>query len=127
MKIRLHLGEIQRILKEYEPACICIQHMNTPVQNIGIYILAVSSLPNYSSLGTAIYVHKKVTCDKIHNSKSLLQVSALRLHLPGNKITICNLYNQPNQNYDLKQLPSLLSKLQQPLLIVVDFNAHHPL
>ena len=37
------------------------------------------------------------------------------------------MYNQPNHQYDLKQLPNLLSHFQQPLLIMGDFNAHHPL
>ena len=128
MKTRLHIGEIQRLLKEHEPICICLQHVNTLVQNIWKYSLAASSIPKEGTLGTAIYVHHKVTYDKIIPTSDYLQNSVIKLHLSeNNTITLCNFYNQPNQNYNLKQLPNLLSKLQQPILIVGAFNDHHPL
>ena len=79
-------------------------------------------------MGTAIYVHNKITYDNIILNDPLFQISAIRLHLPDNKkITLCNLYNQPNQNYDLNLLPTMLSNIPQPVLLVGDFNAHHPL
>ena len=79
-------------------------------------------------LGTAIYVHNKVTYNKINFNQSKFQISAVRLHLPDNKfITICNIYNQPNENYDLGEIPNILSRFEQPILLVGDFNAHSPL
>ena len=52
----------------------------------------------------------------------------LKLHISDNKtITLCNIYNQPNQKYNLNQLPNFLSNLQHPILLVGDFNAHSPI
>ena len=119
---------MQRLLKEQEPMCICIQHVNTPVPSIGHYYLASSSIAGERLLGTAIYVHNQVTFDKITINNTSFQISAIRLHLPNkNSLILCNLYNQPGENYDLAQLPNILTQFQEPLLIVGDFNAHHPL
>ena len=108
--------------------CICLQHANDPIQTIGNYSLASKSTPEVGNLGTAIYVHNKITYDNVAINDTLFQITAIRLHLHDNTIiTLCNLYNQPNQNYNLDQLPNLLSNLQQPILIVGDFNAHHQL
>ena len=115
-------------MKEHEPICICLQHVNTSIQKIWKYSLAASSIPKEGSLGTAIYVHHKATYTKIISSTDYLQNSIIRLNLSENKsITICNIYNQPNQNYNFNQIPDFLSNLQQLILIVKDFNAHHPL
>ena len=122
------MGEIQRLLREYEPLCICLQHIGSNIKSIGNYHQASIREPNNGTLGTAIYVHNKITYDNININNDILQLSAIKLHLPNNKkITLCNLYNQPNQNYDLKLLPRILSNIPQPILLVGDFNAHHPL
>ena len=124
----MHLGEVQRLLREYEPICICLQHIGSNIKSIGNYYQASISEPRNGVLGTAVYVHNKVTYDSIHLNNPTFQISAIRLHLPDNKkVTVCNLYNQPNQNYDLNLLPNMLSILPQPVLIVGDFNAHHSL
>ena len=124
---RMHLGEIQRLLKEYEPMCICLQHTNTPIPSIGKYFLATASTPGAGLLGTAIYVHNRLTYDKIAVNNTF-QTLAIKLHLPNKKnIVMCNMYNQPSQNYDMRQLSNILSQFQQPVLIMGDFNAHHPL
>ena len=105
-----------------------MQHVNIDIPMICKYSLAASSVPKEGTLGTAVYVHHKVTFDNITLKDDYLQSSVLKLNLPQNKIiTLCNIYNQPSQHYNLNQLPSFLSKLQQPLMVLGDFNAHHPL
>ena len=65
---------------------------------------------------------------KINIIDNIFQISAIKLYLPNKKgITLCDLHNQPSQNYDLSQLPNILSQFQDPVLIMGDFNAHHPL
>ena len=94
----MHLGEIQRLLKEYEPMCICLQHINTPIQLIGRYTLA-SSTSGEGLLGTAIYVHNQITYDKVAVGNNIFQISSIRLHLRNKtSFMICNIYNQPNEN-----------------------------
>ena len=108
--------------------CICLQHIGTNAIQIRNYQIANEYIANNNKLGTAIYVHNKLTFDKIHLPNTPCQISAIKLYMPNNKkITICNLYNQPNQNYDLSQLPRVIENLTKPTLVLGDFNAHHPL
>ena len=81
LQTRVHLGEIQRILKEYNPIAICLQHVNNTVPSIGNYFLASSSTYEEGNLGTAIYIHNKVTYDVITISESIFQISAIKMYL----------------------------------------------
>ena len=62
----MRLGELQRLLKEQEPLGVCLQHTNGAIPSIGNYHLASHSVPTNGSLGTAIYIHHKVTYDTIN-------------------------------------------------------------
>ena len=86
-----------------------------------------SSVPHDGNLGTAIYINNKVFHDKVILNNDELQISAIKLQLEtNNTFIIYNLYNQPNKNYDLNNLPRLID-LQHPVLIMGDFNAHNPI
>ena len=123
----MHLGEIQRLLKEYEPIAVCLQHVNDRISQIGNYFLASSSVPSEGALGTAIYVHHKVLYDNITFQTGEMQVSALRLYLNKNYyFNLYNLYNQPNCHYNLQHLDNVLNNVRDDFLLVGDFNAHSP-
>ena len=128
IKTRLRLGELQRLLNNFEPICACVQHIGQYDTAIKNYQLASQSIKTDQELGTAIYVHNNVTFDKIQIQNSVIQHSATTIYLPnGKKITLCNIYNQPLYNYDIKDIQNVLTALPQPVLLVGDFNAHNPL
>ena len=128
IKTRQRLGELQRLLTNYEPVCICLQHIGHYDTNIKNYQLASQSLKTNDELGTAIYVHNRVIFDKIQITNSELQHSATTIHLENNKkITICNIYNQPLYNYNITNIKNILTPLTEPILLLGDFNAHSPL
>ena len=128
LQTRLHVGEIQRLLKEYEPAAICIQHVHFNIANIGCYFLASSSVPSVNSLGTAIYVHNKVMYDKITFQTSVFQISGIKIYIDkNNHFTLYNIYNQPSCNYDLAYIENVLPSVRGNFMLVGDFNAHNPL
>ena len=41
--------------------------------------------------------------------------------------TICSIYAPPNKYIDIKDLEHLLSQIQEPVMILGDFNSHNPL
>ena len=128
IKTRLRLGEIQRLINNYEPICICLQYLgqyDTPLKNCQ---LASQSMNPNDQLGTAIYVLNKATFETIQIQTAELQYSATKIHLGnGNKITIWNVYNQPAFNYDVDRLRTILNIFAQPVLLVGDLNGHSPL
>ena len=128
LKTRLHLGEIQRLLKEYEPVAICLQHVSSRIHKIGNYFLASSSVPTNDTLGTAIYVHNKIMYDIITFQTSELQISAIKIYFNKNYyFNLYNVYNQPNCNYNLQNIKHVLTNVRDNFLLVGDFNAHNPL
>ena len=107
--------------------CICLQHIGPKIIPIRNYQLASCSPLGHGKLGTAIYVHNRVTYEFLNSPQSPYQPTVIRLCLPDNsKITICNIYNQPDFNSNFQDLDQLVSNLPRPLLLVGDFNAHNP-
>ena len=104
-----------------------MQHVNNPVLSIGKYYLATTSKQEEGNLGTAIYVHNKIFYNKRVLNHEQLQISAISLQIDNDKFTLCNLYNQPNKNYNIDNLQTILRNFEEPLLIVGDFNAHNPI
>ena len=106
---------------------ICLQHTNDTVPSIANYILASNSVPSNNTLGTAIYIHKNVTYDKIQINNSELQISGVKLHINNSSINLYNIYNQPSCNYDMNNLPNVIPNIHEDFLLVGDFNAHNPI
>ena len=128
IKTRSKLGELQRLLKDYEPMCLCIQHIGEYDTNIKNYQLVSQSIKTQNELGTAIYIHNKTTFENLPVQSSYMQQSATVIHLENNKkLTICNMYNQPLYNYNVSNIKDIINNLPQPILLVGDFNAHSPL
>ena len=128
LKTRLRLGELQRLLINYEPVCLCLQHIGQYDTAIKNYTLASQSIKTNDELGTAIYVRNNITFEKIQILNSDMQYSATKLYLGnGKKLTVCNMYNQPFYHYNLTTIKTILTTLTQPVLLVGDFNAHNPL
>ena len=121
-------GELQRVLRDFSPICICLQHIGTQTVPIRHYQIASSSPSGGGKLGTAIYIHNSATYEILEAPVSPYQPTVIKLFLPDNNmITICNIYNQPNFSSDFTDLTQLVSNLPRPLLLVGDFNAHSPL
>ena len=125
---RINQGELQRLIADHNPMCLCIQHLGKYNTNIKNYTLASQSIHSTNELGTAIYIHNDVMYDQTVVTSSQCQYTATTLNL-GTKsnITICNFYNQPKFNYNLKDLKPIITSLPKPLLLVGDTNAHSPM
>ena len=50
------------------------------------------------------------------------------MHIPNKgTLYLLNCYNQPQFNYDLKELNEMAKRIPQPKLVVGDFNSHNPI
>ena len=122
---RVRLGEFQRLLQEYVPMCICVQHVGQFDSNILNYELVSQSHNTNNELGTSIYVHCKLTFHIIPIPNAFLQHSPVILHIAGDSsITTCNIYKQPAYHYDMSVLQEFINSLPQPVLLMGDFDRH---
>ena len=128
IRARLRTGELQRIINDYHPICICLQHIGDYDVNLQNYKLMSQSIRNTTELGTAIYVRNDILCENIVVQNSEFQYSATQICADKNfKFIVCNAYNQPIFNYNFQRLKEILENLPKPILLVGDFNAHNPM
>ena len=121
------VGELHRLLHQYCPMCLCLQHVGPVVDSVGDYHVAVESPISPSHLRVAILLHRSVTFKSINLSNTPFQTVAIRICFSDRKpLTLCSFYNQPSCLYDLSCLNNLISCLPEPFLLG-DFNAHSPL
>ncbi|KAF7266216.1 hypothetical protein GWI33_020439 [Rhynchophorus ferrugineus] len=83
------------------------------------------SFTTQSSAGVAILIKQ----DLIYKEVGLitnLEAVAIKIYLTDRSVTNCILQLAPSAVVTEKELEELLTQLSQPILIVVDFNAHAP-
>ena len=86
---RMKDGELQRLITDYNPACLCLQHLGKQNVNIKNYQLASEFIGRNKELGTAIYIHNDIIYDSVDINNSPLQLSATRMKInERTKITI---------------------------------------
>ena len=104
------MGELQRLITMYEPICICLQHVGTEDLKIKDYQLVSKNQCTDNELGTAIYIHYSITHDNLPVNSPQLQYSSTTLCIAGKeKINICNIYNQPQFNYNFEDLNRIIT------------------
>ena len=125
LKTRMNNGELQRLIKDQDPAVICLQHINEPIDKLGKYHNVTITQPNPNEMGTCILVHEKVSHEVLQITTDELQVTGIKLILSQTlQILIYNLYNQPKCNYNLNNIKNLFNANPCNTLILGDFNAH---
>ena len=124
---RKRVGELQRLITEYNPMCICLQHVGQENIKINNYQLVSTNMKTDNELGSAILVHNSVTYDVIPVTTHMFQYSATAIDVPGEgKLHIGNIYNQPNFNYNFSELNQIIKSIPNPKIVVGDFNCHSP-
>lgn len=122
------LENIQRILNDIDPLCICIQETNfknnycAKLKNY-IHFFKNRSNSSIASGGVATYV-KSHTLPKEVDIISPLEVIAIRIEYPL-AITICNVYLPNSCPLSENDLNNLKNQLPTPFVLLGDFNSHH--
>ena len=116
MKTRHHNGELKRLVNQYNPIALCLQHTNHILKSFDQYNLATSYTPNEKELGTAIYIHRSVSYQNIICNNLNIQTSIIKLNIDKNiNITLINMYNQPSCKYNLKTIKNTLKNQRNVL------------
>ena len=125
---RIKNGEIQRLINQFLPAAICLQHVNMETPQLKNYRTAAQYKNNDNEYRTIILVHDKIAFDVITTPINSHQVTATKLYMNNKDIFyIYNLYNQPSQNYNLQYIKKIFNQHQRDLIIVGDLNSRNPI
>lgn len=123
--------DILRLIEKYKPAVLSLQETYYG----GDF---TAKLPGYHGLakqghfsqrffgGVALYIHQSCPFKPI-SIDSPFQLVAAQVHMPGyRRVTIASLYLPPRMNFNLTELRQTLDQLPSPVILLGDFNAHHP-
>ena len=122
--------ELCLLSQQYNPVAMCLQETH-------IADVSKISFKGYTSYHKVDNSHDRaaggssvlIRNDIIHSPVNLntnLQAVAVKITLSF-VFTICSIYAPPNKCIDIKDLEHLLSQIQEPVMILGDFNAHNPL
>ena len=81
LRTRLNSGEIYRMVKQYNPIAICLQHVNAICQSFDNYVLADNFISDNNELGTSIYCHKKAYFKKNNIKTPYIQATTIELKI----------------------------------------------
>ena len=76
--------------------------------------------------GVGFYIHKDVTHTRIPIKNTPFQAIAILAYL-HKRVTICNIYIHPQQNFTQADLKKLTDQLPKPFILTGDFNSHNSL
>ena len=122
--------ELCLLSQQYNPVAMCLQETH-------IADVSKVSFKGYTSYHKVDNSHDRasggssvlIRNDIIHSPVNLntnLQAVAVKITLSF-VFTICSIYAPPNKCIDIKDLEHLLSQIQEPVMILGDFNSHNPL
>lgn len=116
---------------EYKPCIIALQQtkFNEKVPHIDIIskeytLLLKSNARNYWQHGTGLAIKAGIPFEQIHTDADI-EAIIVRIHLPF-PVTVVSLHIPPSNQQCHDALNTLLEQLSGPVIVLGDFNVHHP-
>ena len=128
---RSNFEELKLLIREYDPACICLQELILGVNYP--FLLPPTSYISYTSHhrgingrgGAGLLIRNSLHSDAIFLQTQLHAVAAkVILSRP---YSLCSLYLPPSEAVSYKDLEDVIKQLQPPIILVGDFNIRHPM
>ena len=121
--------ELCLLSQQYNPVAMCLQE--THIADISKVSFKgytpyhrLDDSHNRASGGSSIFIRNDVIHSPV-NLNTTLQAVAVKITLSF-VFTICSIYAPPNKYIDIQDLEHLLSQMQQPVMLLGDFNSHNP-
>ena len=121
--------ELKKLLTDLSPACVCLQETMlgqfTPTPPNSYTII---TSPNHEPIPgqvLAFLIHTSIAFTPVQITTEL-QVQTIRAHL-SKPTTICNIYLNPNQQTNRQSIENIILQLEEPFIMLGDFNAKHTL
>ena len=129
--LRTSISNLQAVISLQRPLAVCLQETKlSPESHCAIKGYSVFrkdvSADTVAHGGVLLAVHRSIPAQRLE-LRTPLQAVAARVLFNQRTITICSLYLPPGVSLPRRELDQLVAELPEPLLILGDFNAHHPL
>lgn len=123
-----HKDEFKILLSEYDPIVVCIQetkfqYNHVPKLNNYTFIVENFDSPTVAKGGVACLIKNGYSFEKVE-IETRLQVVAVKIFYPI-KLTICSVYLPGSQSISYDDLREVVDQLEEPFLLLGDFNGHN--
>ena len=126
-----HWAEFKHYILKHRPLVVAVQE--TRFNDSDPYTFSIAGYSLYTHNlncsprrgGTAIFVSNKLLHHEVKVNTDLDHV-AVQVQLLQTNIAIVSLYLSPSAQFPKASLSSLVDNLTKPVMILGDFNAHHP-
>ena len=122
--------ELCLLSQQYNPVAMCLQETHiADVSKVSFKGYTpyhkIDNSHDRASGGSSVLIRNDIIHSPV-NINTNLQAVAVKITLSF-VFTICSIYAPPNKYIDIKDLEDLLSQIQEPVMILGDFNSHNPL
>ena len=128
--LRQRKSFLEKYTWDHRPLCIAIQETklkkdsNFKIANYA-YIDEPLDTEGIAKGGVGFLIHEDIV---YHRIKLNTKFQAIAIHAYLHKrVTICNIYINPQQNFSQADLENLTQQLPRPYILTGDFNSHHTL
>src|SRR5215469_2632770 len=128
---RSNFEELKLLIREYDPACICLQELilgvNYPFLLPPISVISYTShhRGNNDRGGAGLLVRNSFHSDAILLQTQLHAVAARVIF--SRPYSLCSLYLPPSEAVSYEDLEDLIKQLEPHFIFVGDFNIRHPM
>ena len=128
--LAINHSELCILSQQYNPVAMCLQETHIADINKASFkgytpYHRIDTSHERASGGSSIFIRDDVIHSPVHLNTNL-QAVAVKITLSF-VFTICSIYAPPNKYIDISDLEHLLSQIQEPVMILGDFNSHNPL
>lgn len=124
---------LEKLTWDHKPLVIALQELklkkdqnfNTHISDY-LYIDERLETDGNAHGGVGFYIHKDITHHRVSLQNTKFQAIAIHAYL-HKRVTLCNIYINPQQSFTQADLEQLTNQLQKPYILTGDFNSHHTL
>ena len=123
--VNTHYEDLRLLVHNHKPKVVALQEtLNSSFTLSGFNIY--HKRENTNARGISLLIDNSLVSSDIVLQTNLEAIAA-RVTVCKKTYTFCNLYLSPSKTYSSADIENILDQLPRPVVLMGDFNAHHPL
>ena len=123
--INTHYEDLKLLIHEYQPKIVALQETLQDSFSFAGYNM-YHKKETTNARGISLMIDNSLVSSEVVLQTNLEAIAA-RVTVCKKTYTFCNLYLSPSKTYSKASIEDILDQLPCPVVLMGDFNAHHPL
>ena len=123
--VNTHYEDLKVLVQDHEPKIFALQETLRSSFSFAGYTI-YHKRENTNARGVSLMIDDSLVSSEVVLQTNLEAIAA-RVTVCNKAYTFCNLYLSPSKAYSKSSIENVLDQLPRPVVLMGDFNAHHPL